>query len=73
MVDDIAYIVENDVILNSLYSTIAELQPKVEVLTGAKAVNYFLPSDDSDLVTVCLANDIKLKTKLLVCNHLNFF
>lgn len=66
MADDIAFIVENDVILNSLYSTIGELQPRIEVLTGAKAIDYFFPSDDSELVTVNLANDIKLRTKLLV-------
>lgn len=66
MMDDIAYIVENDVILNALYSTINELQPRIEVLPGAKAIDYFLPSDSSDMVTVNLANDVKLQTKLLV-------
>ena len=66
MANDIAYIVENEVILNALYSTISELQPRIEVLPGTKATDYFFPSDDSELVTVNLANDIKLRTKLLV-------
>lgn len=66
MVNDIAYIVENDVILNTLYSKIDELRPRVQILTGAKAVDYVLPSDDSEFVTVNLADGIKLKTKLLV-------
>lgn len=72
MADDIAYIVENDVILNALYSVINEFQPRVHVLTGAKAVDYSFPSEDSDYVSVTLANNTKLKTKLLVCNVFHY-
>lgn len=73
MIDDVAYIVENDVILNALYSTIGELGSKVNVLTGTKAVDYYLPTNDSKLVTVDLDNNVKLKTKLLVCCLLILF
>ncbi|KAF8788523.1 Ubiquinone biosynthesis monooxygenase COQ6 like protein [Argiope bruennichi] len=66
MHDDIAYIVENDVILNSLWSTIDGLSDKIHVLKGMKATNLILPSDETELVTVELQNGIPLKTKLLV-------
>ncbi|GBN34834.1 Ubiquinone biosynthesis monooxygenase COQ6, mitochondrial [Araneus ventricosus] len=66
MHDDIAYIVENDVILNSLWSTINGLADKVHVLRGMKATEVSLPSNETDLVTVELQNGVPLKTKLLV-------
>ncbi|CAL1296844.1 unnamed protein product [Larinioides sclopetarius] len=66
MHDDIAFIVENDVILNSLWSTINGLGDKIHVLRGMKATDVSLPANQSDLVTVELQNGTPLKTKLLV-------
>uniref|UniRef100_A0A2L2YHY1 Ubiquinone biosynthesis monooxygenase COQ6 n=1 Tax=Parasteatoda tepidariorum TaxID=114398 RepID=A0A2L2YHY1_PARTP len=64
--DDIAYIVENDVILNALSSTLDNLSDHVHVLRGVKAEDYTLPVKKDDLVTVNLNDGISLKTKLLI-------
>ncbi|GFT71759.1 ubiquinone biosynthesis monooxygenase COQ6, mitochondrial [Nephila pilipes] len=66
MQNEIAYIVENDVILNALWKTIDRLSDKIHVLRGMKAADYSLPSNETDLVTVDLQNGIPLKTKLLI-------
>ncbi|GFU51886.1 ubiquinone biosynthesis monooxygenase COQ6, mitochondrial [Trichonephila clavipes] len=66
MQNEIAYIVENDVILNALWKTIDKLSDKVHVLRGIKAANYSFPSNETDLVTVDLQNGIPLTTKVLI-------
>ncbi|GIY25453.1 ubiquinone biosynthesis monooxygenase COQ6, mitochondrial [Caerostris darwini] len=66
MQDEVAYIVENDVILNSLWNRINRLSDNIHVLKGMKATDYILPSNQTDFVTVKLQNDIPLKTKLLI-------
>lgn len=66
MQDDVAFIVENDVILNALTNTLNDMSDNIDVLRGMKANDYILPATESDLVTVSLQNGVPLKTKLLV-------
>ncbi|XP_035214024.1 ubiquinone biosynthesis monooxygenase COQ6, mitochondrial-like isoform X2 [Stegodyphus dumicola] len=65
MQDNVAYIVENNAILNALYSVVKESGNRIEVMKGAKAADYSLPTEQDDLVTVTLGNDTVLRTKLL--------
>ncbi|XP_035214023.1 ubiquinone biosynthesis monooxygenase COQ6, mitochondrial-like isoform X1 [Stegodyphus dumicola] len=66
MQDNVAYIVENNAILNALYSVVKESGNRIEVMKGAKAADYSLPTEQDDLVTVTLGNDTVLRTKLLI-------
>lgn len=67
MAKDVAFIVENDVILKSLMECLHTLSSRVHVLNGAKAVKLNLPTQEKDdLVSVILHDGKILKTKLLV-------
>ncbi|KAG8192275.1 hypothetical protein JTE90_002101 [Oedothorax gibbosus] len=66
MQDEVAYIVENDVILNVLTNTLNDMSDKIDVLRGVKANDYQLPAIETDLVTVSLESGVPLKTKLLI-------
>lgn len=64
--EEIAFIVENHVILKSVAEKLALLKNRVDVLYGVKAIHYDLPTDNSKLVSLKLQDGKKLKTKLLI-------
>ncbi|XP_054712640.1 ubiquinone biosynthesis monooxygenase COQ6, mitochondrial-like [Uloborus diversus] len=66
MMDNVAYIVENDVILKALYERLDELTARVEVIKGSKAVDYVFPTEDTDLVNIQTDKGLTLKTRLLI-------
>lgn len=53
-IDDISYIVENDLILDSVSKEIGDI-PNVEVLYGEKAKLYGLPGQEKN-VNICMEN-----------------
>lgn len=69
--DDMGYIVENDVIMAALTKQLDAVADRVEVFYGSRAVGYTwpLPShncDTSPWVQIELADGRRLQTKLLV-------
>lgn len=68
MLHDIAYIVENEVILGGVMEQLAKIPDRVTVLNHAKVTEYLLPKQDgiNEWVEIKLENGQKLKTKLLI-------
>ncbi|XP_044292884.1 ubiquinone biosynthesis monooxygenase COQ6, mitochondrial isoform X1 [Varanus komodoensis] len=69
--EDMGYIVENDVILSALTKQLDEVSDRVEVLYRSRAVGYKWPlhyqsSDTSTWVQIDLADGHRLQTKLLI-------
>ncbi|XP_062973926.1 ubiquinone biosynthesis monooxygenase COQ6, mitochondrial isoform X1 [Elgaria multicarinata webbii] len=69
--DDMGYIVENDVILSALTKQLDAVSDRVEVLYRSRAVGYTWPlhyqtSDTSSWVQIDLADGRRLQTKLLI-------
>lgn len=67
MQEDIAFIVENQVILRALSEKLNALKDRVEIWHGVKVIHYDLPKDNNDSrLSLKLQNGKTLKTKLLV-------
>ncbi|XP_028575843.2 ubiquinone biosynthesis monooxygenase COQ6, mitochondrial isoform X1 [Podarcis muralis] len=69
--EDMGYIVENDVIMSALTKQLDAVSDRVEVLYRSRAVGYSLPlpyetSDSSPWIQIDLANGRRLQTKLLI-------
>ncbi|XP_034273970.1 ubiquinone biosynthesis monooxygenase COQ6, mitochondrial [Pantherophis guttatus] len=69
--EDMGYIVENDVIMSALYKQLETVSDRVEVLYRSRAVGYTWPlhhqsSDSSPWVQIDLADGRRFQTKLLI-------
>lgn len=69
--DDMGYIVENDVIMHALTKQLEAVSDRVTVLYRSKAVSYtwpcpFLMADSSPWVQITLGDGSTLQTKLLI-------
>lgn len=75
--DDMGYIVENDVIMNALTKQLEAVADRVKVLYESKAVGYSWPgpfsmADSSPWVHITLGDGSTLQTKLLVVEDSSF-
>ncbi|KAL4238735.1 putative ubiquinone biosynthesis monooxygenase [Mactra antiquata] len=71
MSDELAYVAENDVILESINRRLNEIKDRIEVMYSTKAENIQIPGgldepDSNAWVNILLNNGQTLKTKLLV-------
>ncbi|XP_020841966.1 ubiquinone biosynthesis monooxygenase COQ6, mitochondrial isoform X1 [Phascolarctos cinereus] len=69
--DDMGYIVENDVIMSALAKQLDAVRDQVEVVYKSKVISYtwpgpFLDAETSPWVQITLANGRQLQTKLLI-------
>lgn len=63
--DNISYIVENDLIIDSVNKELKGIE-NLEVLYGANVQSYHLPNQHENNVNVCLNNGSKYTCELLV-------
>lgn len=72
MMDNLAWIVENDIVVEALRRSLASVKDRVEVRYQSSVKNYTLPhegresSSENSLVQVHLENGDILNTRLLV-------
>ncbi|ETE64145.1 Ubiquinone biosynthesis monooxygenase COQ6, partial [Ophiophagus hannah] len=69
--EDMGYIVENDIIMSALYKQLDTVSDQVEVLYRSRAIGYTWPlphqsSDSSPWVQIDLADGRRFQTKLLI-------
>jgi len=63
---DIAYIVENDLVVDSLTREVKKLTGRVDIVYQTKVSQYNLPSSESSQAIVVLDNGSEISTELMV-------
>ncbi len=66
--EDIAWIVENDLIQDSLMKEVDQ-QSQIEVKYKTKAINYLLPQNPDEPAQITLEDGTALSTDLIVSRH----
>jgi len=64
--EDIAYIVENDLVVDSLTREVKKLTGRVDIVYQTKVSQYNLPSSESSQAIVVLDNGSEISTELMV-------
>jgi len=64
--EDVAYIVENDLVLDSLTKEVKKLTDRVDVVYQTKILQYNLPSKESSQAGVVLDNGSEVSTDLII-------
>lgn len=64
--ENVAYIVENDLVLDSLTREAKKLTDQVDIIYQTKVVQYNLPTRENSLAQVVLDNGSTISTDLIV-------
>jgi len=64
--EDIAYIVENDLVVDSLTREVKKLTGRVDIVYQTKVSQYNLPSSESSQAIVVLDNGSEISTELMI-------